>query len=155
LLTRPERIRFLLEHYYDVVAGVRDRAAGDAIHLPLMCAAWNRPKLGYPELERLRLLMRGEAPMLYKGIVAVYMHPRFVRRAVCSKCGKVGDPHLVGELHRHPHRKSAAYAPRMVRVPLFPVEPRQLEDAVVWLDERWRDPGPYLPDELLPLVSAA
>jgi hypothetical protein len=42
----------------------------------------------------------------------------------------------------------------MVRVPLYPVEQREIDGAVGWLDEHWRG-GVFVPDELLPLVSAA
>jgi hypothetical protein len=38
----------------------------------------------------------------------------------------------------------------MARVPLFPVEPDQVDTAVAWLEERWRG-DVYVPDELLPL----
>jgi hypothetical protein len=121
-----------------------------------MCKPWLTPRAGYPELERLRRIMRAEAPVLYRALAGLYLGPVFRRRAYCPRCGAVAPPKFVGELHRHgPGRKSAAYVARMVRVPLFPVEPRHVDEAVAWLDERWRDPGPYLPNELLPLVSAA
>jgi hypothetical protein len=112
------------------------------------------PPLGYPELERLRLLMKVDAPVLYRAVVAVYVYPRFVRRAVCPKCGVVKAPGLVGELQRHPNRRSSAFVARMVRVPLYPVAERSVEDAIAWFEERWRG-GVFVPDELLPLVSAA
>lgn len=37
-VTRRERIAFLLAHYSDVLAGVRDRGLGGK-HVPLMCRA--------------------------------------------------------------------------------------------------------------------
>lgn len=152
MLTRPERIRFLLEYYVDVVAGVRDRGTGGE-HIPLMCACWNHPS--YQELERLRGEMRTGAPALYKAVVAVYVYPRFVRRAVCPKCDVVAPPELVGELHRHRHgRKSAPFVARMVRVPLYPVVAGHVDAAIGWMDERWRG-SVFVPDELLPLVEAA
>lgn len=152
MLTRPERIRFLLEYYVDVVAGVRDRGTGGE-HIPLMCACWNHPS--YQELERLRGEMRTGAPALYKAVVAVYVYPRFVRRAVCPKCDVVAPPELVGELHRHRHgRKSAPFVARMVRVRLYPVVAGHVDAAIGWMDERWRG-SVFVPDELLPLVEAA
>ena len=42
----------------------------------------------------------------------------------------------------------------MVRVPLYPVAPRAIEDASAWFEQRWRG-GVFVPDELLPLVSVA
>jgi hypothetical protein len=42
----------------------------------------------------------------------------------------------------------------MVRVPLCPVEPDDVDSAVTWLDDHWRG-EPYVPDELLPLVAVA
>jgi len=42
----------------------------------------------------------------------------------------------------------------MVRVPLYPLEASEVSGAIGWLDEHWRG-GVFVPDELLPLVSAA
>lgn len=152
-MTRRERIAFLLDHYADVLAGVRDRGNGDSTHLPLMCRVWNHPS--YRELERLLPLLGADVRPLYRAVVGMYVYPRFVRRAVCVKCGTVRPSALVGELHRHPPRgKSAAFVARMVRVPLYPVEQREVDGAITWLDENWRG-GVFVPDELLPLVSAA
>ena len=72
--------------------------------------------------------------------------------AVCPRCGLVRPPQLVGALH--PNRRSVAFVPRPTRVPLPPVEQRNVDDAIGWLDEHWRG-GVFMPDELLPLVSAA
>jgi hypothetical protein len=96
-----------------------------------MCAAWNSP--GYQELERLVALLAAEVRPLYRAVVAMYVYPRFVRRAVCPRCGHVTSPAAVGELHRDGHRKSTAYVARMVWVPLYPIEERRLSDAVAWL----------------------
>jgi hypothetical protein len=62
-VTRRERIAFLLEHFHDVLAGVRDRGSGGE-HVPLMCRAWNAP--GYQELERLLPLLGSSARPLYR-----------------------------------------------------------------------------------------
>ena len=150
-VTRRERISFLLTHYSDVLAGVRDRGLGGE-HLPLMCRAWNGPS--YQELERLLPILGRSARPCYRAVVGMYIYPRFVRRAVCPNCGIVKPPALVGELHKHPHRKSTAFVARMVRVPLFPVAQGDVDGALVWFDEHWQG-EPYVPDELLPLVTAA
>lgn len=143
-MTRRERIAFLLDHYADVLAGVRDRGNGDSTHLH-SCAGCGR----------LLPLLGADVRPLYRAVVGMYVYPRFVRRAVCVKCGTVRPSALVGELHRHPPRgKSAAFVARMVRVPLYPVEQREVDGAITWLDENWRG-GVFVPDELLPLVSAA
>lgn len=42
---REEVITTLLEWYVDVLNGVRDGIGDDPTHLPLMCAAWNHPRL--------------------------------------------------------------------------------------------------------------
>jgi hypothetical protein len=42
----------------------------------------------------------------------------------------------------------------MTREPLFLVEQRNVDGAIDWLDDHWRA-EPYIPDELLPLVTAA
>jgi hypothetical protein len=88
-VTRQERIAFLLEHFHDVLAGVRDKGLGGE-HVPLMCRAWNAPS--YQELERLLPLLSVEARPLYRALVGMYVYPRFVRRAVCPKCGTVAEP---------------------------------------------------------------
>ena len=117
-----------------------------------MCRAWNAPS--YQELERQLPLLRVDAPRFYRAVIGSFVYPRFVRRAVCPRCGAVKPPNLVGELHSHGNRKSAAFVARMVRVPLYPVEPSDVDGAVTWLEDHWRG-EPYVPDELLPLVTAA
>jgi hypothetical protein len=42
----------------------------------------------------------------------------------------------------------------MTREPLFLVEQRNVDGAIDWLVDHWRA-EPYIPDELLPLVTAA
>lgn len=73
---------------------------------------------------------------------------------MCPRCGTVKPPNLAGELHAHKGRRSAAFVPRMTRVPLYPVEQGDVENAIDWLDDRWRG-DVYVPDELLPLVAVA
>jgi hypothetical protein len=72
------------------------------------------------------------------------VYPRFVRRAVCPKCGVVKPPQLVGELPIHQNRKTTPFVARMTRVPLYPVQPRDVADAIAWLDEHWRG-GVFVP----------
>jgi hypothetical protein len=117
-----------------------------------MCRVWNHPS--YQELERLLPLLGLDARPLYRALVGSYVYPRFVRRAVCPNCGAVKPPNLVGELHRHTGRKSAAFVPRMTRVPLYPVEQHDVDDAIGWLHDHWRG-GVFVPDELMPLVAVA
>jgi hypothetical protein len=117
----------------------------------LMCRAWNSP--GYQELERLLPLLRADSPAAYKAVVAMFVYPSFRRRAVCPRCRPVGPPHAIGVLHKH-GRRSVVLVPRMVRTPLYPVEPEQVEAAVDWLEGNWRG-EPFVPEELLPLVAAA
>jgi hypothetical protein len=71
--------------------------------------------------------------------MSMYVYPRFVRRAVCPKCGRVAAPAAVGEVHRH-GSKSVLLVARMVRVPLYPVEQRDVDGAIVWLDDHWPVP---------------
>jgi hypothetical protein len=42
----------------------------------------------------------------------------------------------------------------MVRVTMYPAEQADVDGALVWFDENWQV-DPYVPDELLPLVTAA
>ena len=60
----------------------------------------------------------------------MFVHPRFVRRAVCPKCRAVKPPALVGELHSHNGRGAVVFVPRMVRVPLYPVEDGDVDGAI-------------------------
>ena len=97
-MTRAERIRFLLDHYQDVLSGLWDlRAQGGGV--PVMCTVWN--SASYQELERLIPLLRVDRPRLYRAVMGLYVEPRFVRRAVCPKCQHVAPPRVVGELHAH------------------------------------------------------
>ena len=150
-MTRRERIAFLLAHYSDVLAGVRDRGLGGRSPTADVPRVERRR---YQELERLLPLLSVEARPLYRALVGQFIYPRFVRRAVCPRCGTVKPPNLVGELHTHQNRKSATFIARMTRVPLYPVRPRDVDDAIVWLDDHWHG-GVFVPDELLPLVAVA
>jgi hypothetical protein len=150
-VTRPERITFLLEHFHDVLAGLRDQGNRGRARPADVCRV---NSAGYQELERLLPLLSAASPPLYRAVVGMWVHPRFVRRAVCPKCGAVKPPRLVGELHLHGHRRSAGFVARMVRVPLYPVYERYPAAVVAWLDEHWRG-EPFIPDELLPLVGVA
>ena len=49
---------------------------------------------------------------------------------------------------------AAAFVARMVRVPLYPVEPCDVEGAIGWLDAQLRG-DTSVPAELLPLVAVA
>ena len=150
-MTRIERIAFLLEHYHDVLSGLWDSRSG-AGGVMLMCTAWNSPS--YQELEHLLPQLRADEPRLYRAVVAVFVHPRFVRRAVCPKCSHVAPPRLVGEVHAHDRGKPSAFVARMVRVPLYEVEAADVDGAIAWLDAQWRG-DPSVPAELLPLVAVA
>jgi len=61
----------------------------------------------------------------------------------------------VSSTHFHRHgSKSVALVPCVLRVVSAEVRAELVEEAIDWLDERWRG-EPFIPDELLPLVSAA
>jgi hypothetical protein len=150
-VTWRERIAFLLEHFRDVLAGVRDQGSGDAVHLRLMSRVWNHPS--YQEIERLLPILSRTARPFYRAVIGVCVYPRFVRRAVCPACDRVAPPDEVGEIHRH-GRKHVVLVARMVRVPLYPVERRDVDGALEWFDGHWRG-GVFVPDELLPLVAVA
>ena len=47
-----------------------------------------------------------------------------------------------------------ALVPRMIRVPLYPVEQADVERAVAWLDEQWGG-AVYVPDELREVAAVA
>ena len=47
------------------------------------------------------------------------------------------DAEHVGQLHTHKQRGVVLVA-RMTREPLFPVEQRNVDGALDWLDEHWR-----------------
>ena len=145
-MNRPDRIIVLLENYVDVVNGLRDRTGtGDPI--PLMCRAWNRPKQGYPELERLRLEMRVVQPRLYWHLSETYFRPASRRVLQCPRCRGVMPSWHSANFHKHGH-SNVSIVPRVVRVVDAGVEPVMVERAIVWLDEHWADPGPFIPDDL-------
>ena len=76
-----------------------------------------------------------------------------MRRADCPACDRVALPGEVGEFHQH-GRKRVVMVARLVRIPLYPVEERDVDRAIGWLDEHWRGEI-YVPYELLPLVAVA
>ena len=150
IVTRRERIGFLLAHYHDVLVGLwDDRAGGSSV--PLMCSAWNHRS--YQELERLLPLLAAASPPVHRAVVAWYVYPRFVRRAWCPRCGQAAPPEHISGLRRHGQR-TVALTPKMVRQPPYRVDERLLPLAVAWFDREWRG-GVFVPAELLPLVSAA
>jgi hypothetical protein len=113
--------------------------------------ALNSP--AYQELERLLPLLRADAPAAHKAVVAMFVYLSFRRRAVCPRCGAVAPPHAIGQPHRH-GRKTVALVPRMVRVPMFPVEDEDVEAAVAWLEAHWRG-EPFIPEELQGVAAVA
>jgi hypothetical protein len=96
-----------------------------------MCRAWNG--VSYQELERLLPLLSVEPQPQYWAIVGQFIYPWVVPSA-----GTVKLANLVGELHVHQNRKGATLIARMSREPLFPVEQRNVDRAVEWLDVHWR-----------------
>ena len=60
---------------------------------------------------------------------------------------------ILALLHRHGSR-NVALVPRELRVVPLGVKRERVEEAIAWLDERWRG-GVFVPDELLPLVEPA
>jgi hypothetical protein len=111
LVTRQERIAFLLEHLEDVRAGVRDRGAG-AEHVPLMCAAWNSPS--YRELERLLTLLLAEQPRLASHVSRTFFAPRRQVKQ-CPRCRGVLPSRSSVNFHKHSH-SNVALVPRVLRV---------------------------------------
>ena len=147
MVNRRERILVLLDNYVDVVNGLRDRS-GDGVHVPLMCRAWNKPALGYPELERLRTLLRSERPTLHRHLAQRYLITHSTRRVNhCPRCKTEMAPWSSVNFHRH-GGQNVAIQPKVIRlIPGWVQEPL-VQQAIEWLDERWSDPGPFLPDEL-------
>lgn len=155
-MTRSERIIVLLENYIDVVYGLRDEH-GDGVHVPLMCKPWNRPKLGYPELERLRVRMQSERPDLYWHLREVYLTTATRRVLVCThpRCEVTYPANVRIDFHNH-GRHPVPVLPKIIRMSSPNVDVEQLGLAVEWLNEQWREPGPFLPKELQPVkVKAA
>jgi hypothetical protein len=143
---------------FSMTSGVAFAADAPKIKIALLLpgslndGGWNAN--AYQQIERLIPLLRIDARSYYRAVVGMYVYPRFVRRAVCPRCNAVQPPGFVGELHSHTGRKSAAFVARMVRVPLYPVEQADVDGAIGWLDDHWHG-GVFVPDELLPLATAA
>jgi hypothetical protein len=146
-LTRRERIVVLLDNYSDVEAGLRDRRGEDALHLPLMCAAWNHPS--YRELDRLLGRLKDERHRVYWHLSHAYFHARLRRVKVCPRCRAVLPSWHSANFHKHGHTNVA-----VVRVLDPKVLDERVEAAVTWLDEQWHG-EPYVPDDLLPTMTAA
>jgi len=144
---RRERIAFLLENLEDARHGIRDRGEG-AEHTPLMCRCWNHRS--YQELERLLPFLRSEQRTLAWHLREEFFAPH--RRVnYCPRCGLRVDVWSSQSFHKHGH-KNVALVPRVLRVVSPQVRPELVDEAIAWLDERWRGEV-YVPDELLPLVA--
>ena len=57
-------------------------------------------------------------------------------------------------MHKHGSRTVALQA-RMIRTPLYPVEPVDVERAIRWLDESCPPGAVYVPDELRDVAAVA
>jgi len=151
LPTRQRVIVDLLDNYQDVLNGLRDMAynhdTGDWGYVHAMCEAWNRPSEGYPELERLRILMRDTEPRLYWHVAERWIRPERRRAHVCDRCGSEGKEWV----HRH-GRDTVARVWRSVPRISPAVSPAQCEHGITWLAEHWHG-EPFLPDVLLHLAA--
>jgi hypothetical protein len=152
-MTRRETITILLENYVDVESGLRDRQ-GTGEHIPLMCRPWNKPRLGYPELVRLLTLMETAVPTLRRHVAHRYMGMDSKRELVCPRCRGVMPAWSSVNFHKHGH-SNVAVVPRVRRTVPAWVSDERIDQAVAWLDERWSEPGPFLPDELMAKGAAA
>jgi hypothetical protein len=150
-VNRHERIVLLLDNYVDVLHGLRDRI-GSGEHLPLMCRAFNKPRLGYPELERLRLQLRVEQPRLYWHLAETYFRPERRRILQCPRCRGVMPTWHSAHFHKHGHQ-NVAVVPRVLKVIHPGVNSERVEEAIAWLDEHWLEPGPFVPDELKAMAA--
>jgi hypothetical protein len=100
-----------------------------------MCRAWNAP--GYQELERLFPVLRSERrPPPAWHLSRTFFAPR--RRVLtCPRCDWRTDIWTSASFHRH-DRTNVALVPRVLRVVPLGVSAETVEEAVGWLDERWR-----------------
>ena len=140
-MTRHDRILVLLEHYRDVLEGLRDRQSSDGYLVIGMCRAWNHAS--YQELERLLPLLRERMPRLHDAVVTRYLGYFERRVGWCRKCEATLSTSRLGKAHGTP----AGYC-RLKGV-LVMVEPRvvriggegrdaDLRNAVEWLERHWR-----------------
>ena len=116
-----------------------------------MCSVWNSPS--YRRLEALLPQLRRAEPRAWKACFALYEHPSYRRRAWCPRCHGVTSPEHVGQLHKH--RRAVALVPKMIRVPLYPVEQADVERAVSWLDVHWGSGVVVVPGELRDVAAVA
>jgi hypothetical protein len=150
-VTRREKIVVLLENYLDVVNGLRDRM-GTGEHIPLMCRSWNKPKQGYPELERLLSILKLEQRELHRHLAEQYARAPMRRVLVCPRCRGIQPTWSSVNFHKHGH-SNVAVVPRVIRVLPAWVEAQKVELAIGWLDEHWNGEV-FLPDELRPKAAA-
>lgn len=155
-MTRREKILVLLDNYLDVINGLRDVSLGDGVIG--MCRSWNFPPNGYPELERLRVLLRDNMPVCYWHLAETYFRGEAKPARVCPHCwdslkrrDEFWAPHAGPDFHRHAGR-SVATVIRPVRRVSAAVDPRLVSEAVDWLEERWTG-EPFIPDDVLTVVN--
>ena len=83
------------------------------------------------------------------------MPPISVSAGACSSAPLSRVVPVWSSTNFHEHDgKNVALPPRVLRVVPLEVRAELVEQAIAWLDERWRG-GVFVPDELLPLVVAA
>ena len=112
-----------------------------------MCRPWNKPRQGYPELERLRLQLRRRQPELYLHLANRYFNYTTRRILTCANptCTITYPAWATINFHTH-GRKHHPLIPRIQRItPL--VDDRLVTQAINWLDTHWHG-EPFLPDEL-------
>jgi hypothetical protein len=148
---RLSSIKLLLDHYLDVVQGLRDRGNGDE-GLALMCDAWNGP--GYRRLEERRKQMILEERSLYRHLHQAYFDQmsRYEKRVLaCPACEMRVPAWSSTTFHTH-GRRHVRLAPRVDKVYVRPLNTEGLRRGEAWLERRWgRDI--LIPDILRPFVS--
>jgi hypothetical protein len=148
---REEIIGELLNWYVDVLNGVRDGIAADAISLPLMCRAYNSPACR--QLERLLPLLAETEPNLYWNVAERYWRARIRRVLRCPRCTKFETftaSNSNGHVHVHKHgSKSFVLTPAIVPLLDERVTPDRIERGIAWLADNWQGVEPMLPRELV------
>jgi hypothetical protein len=149
-LAVPDRkkaiILTLLEWWKDVTESWNDGAGAGDFGQPMLNPALNHPS--YRELERLRIIMRVEEPVLYWNLRERYLVSVTRNADVCPVCHKAGIEATEGLPHRHKlegRLRKVEPVRAVVTVVSKAVRPELVDLAVGWLADNFRG-EPFVPD---------
>lgn len=146
--TKTQLITILLQHYEDVLNGLRD-TKGTGEHIPLMCAAWNHP--AYQQLEQHLRTLKHQQPVLYWHLAETHIRPAHRKVMQCPHCHRLHPAWNHPGHHTH-GRRTIQLVPRIIRATRTDLDPNYCHQAIQWISQRWHGPV-TLPEELAHLAA--